>query len=554
MDTDKDMDPTATTASNDNDDSDNDESDARQSLYIGQVLFVALIAVHLGYLVYYYGYVWLFTKFQYDFTGWVPGPSVPAQYIDERYGWQWGVTCLMMLNFFPPLVGIWTLLRPTVEGRFHLHLVTTVIAVFFVGFALLWFFIVIWIFQNNSSFYPFSIANSVNYCCKLWGAVAGSGKCHNIADCIDLPTTPTIYLRGDFVFGQHLWSQLTNLGLLLLHWLGNYILRQYMSRLTMTDSTVLFGSASSSSSSKKRGTSSNKGLVTALHVINILYFIVIVFYLTFGLLTLDVRHTHEFPPTGPVGIRSARGSFESVGMIMSASVILIPALVLFAMLAEGKSGWLMLVFVLMILFTVVHLFSWMTMILSRGTANRPGFPNSLANHPLRCCAPDTMAAVNSECDNTALALPCTLPIPGHPGITTLPASSNDVPANPVHTFIFIAMFFFLVMDATLLALVFVAFLGSTRMRETQEAINEHIGAVIGYFSSSSGAASSFSGNAKWPNPSPSSSSSFSAAAHQTSTFSPTLLPTGANASVAQMPRASSVLVNRVPFSLPPGKK
>ena len=58
--------------------------------------------------------------------------------------------------------------------------------------------------------------------------------------------------------------------------------------------------------------------------------------------------------------------------------MVMPALVLVTMTVWQRRWLLYLVFALVVLLSLVHFFSFMTMIYSRGTANRPGQPNSMA--------------------------------------------------------------------------------------------------------------------------------------------------------------------------------
>ena len=82
-----------------------------------------------------------------------------------------------------------------------------------------------------------------------------------------------------------------------------------------------------------------------------------------------LRHTHQFPPSGPYGIRSARGTIEGVGLIMSAVVLFLPILTLCLEYAaehhpETKAATIAVLAALGVVFAV-SFFSFMTMIYAR---------------------------------------------------------------------------------------------------------------------------------------------------------------------------------------------
>ncbi len=203
-----------------------------------------------------------------------------------------------------------------------------------------------------------------------------------------------------------------------------------------------------------------------LHGVNTFYVALCCVLLIFGLLMLDVRYTHQYPAVGPEGIRSARNGAEAVGLVMSATVILMPALVLMAM-ALYETRWLLLIlFVVVLALMLVHVFAFMTMIYSRGTANRPGHPNSMANHPLRCCAEDTRIDPQSECDNAGL---CNLPVPQFPALV-LPLSSSQIPYVWTHVLIFWTMFVVLIFDVVLVVYLINLFVGRNTVRMAGSAV------------------------------------------------------------------------------------
>jgi hypothetical protein len=216
-------------------------------------------------------------------------------------------------------------------------------------------------------------------------------------------------------------------------------------------------------------------LYGALRGVNIVYVILICVYCVLGLLTLDIRYSHEFPPTGPIGIQSARSGFEAWGLVLSGSVVFVPALVLIVLFLSRKNyHGKLAVFAVIIVLSVMHLFVLMTIMYSRGTANQPGYPNSLANHPLRCCAGDVAAHPLSQCDNP-LAV-CVFPVAAFPTFVG-PLSSHDIPSNATHTLIFVCMLLFLIMDGVILVIVFVVHLGGD-IQKTIAATTTAINAFI----------------------------------------------------------------------------
>jgi len=134
--------------------------------------------------------------------------------------------------------------------------------------------------------------------------------------------------------------------------------------------------------------------------------------------------------------------------------------VLMAMAFSQKRWLLIVVFVVMLALVLVHFFSFTTMIYSRGTANTPGHPNSMANHPLRCCAGDVYADPSSDCDNAG---PCDLPVPQFPNIH-LPLSSSQIPYNSTHVLIFWMMFSLLILDIVTIVLLVNLYVGQNTVK------------------------------------------------------------------------------------------
>jgi hypothetical protein len=408
------------------------------------VIAIIVCMLSLGWLWYYFGYVWSFTKFQYEFTAWF-SPPAPGPIVDQRYNFQWIILLLPIFNLFPPFVGLWVLLKPTAVWRYDLHKICMLVAVIATGIALVYSILVIWILQNGSSVFPFSVANPAEYCCKYYA----SPHCHNFVDCVDLPTVPTIHLHTGRIFEHHILLGMPGC----IVWLTAQLVV-----FSMVRNYIAYQSPSSSPSSQTR---KQRGCVTALKVINFVYVMLLCVYFVFGLLVLDIRYSHEYPPTGPIGLQSGRTGLEAVGLVMSGGVVLVPAFVLLVMFLQQQRSYTgkVAVFVLIAALTVTHMFAFMTMMYSRGTGNQPGYPNSFANHPLRCCAGDVAANPLSQCDNPAAV--CVFPVAAFPSFVG-PLSSHVIPSNPVHTLIFVCMFLFLTMDAAILSIVFVAYLGAKK--------------------------------------------------------------------------------------------
>ena len=422
------------------------QGDDDESVGGSHLVAIVVCLLSLAWLWYYFGYVWTFTKFQNEYTQWF-SPPAPGPFVNQQFNFQWLTLAPLILNVFPPLVGLWILLKPAAVWRYDLHKICLLVAVMATIASLLFHILVTWIWENGSSLFPFSIANPVHYCCKWFGSVATSFHCHNFMDCVDLPTVPTIHLHTDKIFEQHILWGMPGCILFAVTQLVVYsMVRNYAPASVQVAPT-----------NRKQ-----RNLDFALRCINVVYVFLVCFYFAVGLLVLDIRYSHEFPPMGPIGIQSARSGIEAVGLVMSGGIVLVPALVLIVMFLGRKNYYGKLaVFVAILVLSVMHLFVFMTMMYSRGTANQPGYPNSLANHPLRCCAGDVAAHPLSQCDNPAAV--CVFPIADFPTFSG-PLSSHDIPSNSTHTLIFVCMFLFMAMDAAILAIVFVVYLGGNAKR------------------------------------------------------------------------------------------
>lgn len=344
---------------------------------VGVRLLVCVVCLaNLGWLVYYYGWVWTMTKHQYEYTDWSFSPVPdPNTWVDQRYNLDWTLYALMIFALFPVYVMFWTLGNPQSRLRYDIHAISIIAAVLVCVGLFLYYVLVVWMVENGSSLWPFSLANPVTYCCKFYGAVMSSHKCHNYHDCVDLPTTPTIRLPTDEIFEQHLLSIAVIFGFLILQVFVNAMMRSYVQNQPQ-DTTPTTSTQSQDQNLPLAGDLGASAIPDMgpyfLHGMNVVYVALVCVFLTCGLLVLDVRYTHEFPASGPIGTHSARHGVEAVGLVMSATVIVLPAIVLM-FLAFSETRWLViLLFVLLMALVMVHLFAFATMIYSRGTANGPG--------------------------------------------------------------------------------------------------------------------------------------------------------------------------------------
>ena len=185
------------------------------SIIWSKALVIVFSMGQLAYLIYYYGWLWLMLKFQYEYTQWL-GVPIPGPLINQQYNLQWIFMTFMAFQIFPPFAGLWMLKSPTNWARNDAYRWTASIAAVICVACFLFFFVWAWIFQNNSTFYPFSIVNDVEYCCKYWGDVAASLHCSNNNNCIDLPLPDDIYLNSKSIFRGILWG----FGILLLFNIG----------------------------------------------------------------------------------------------------------------------------------------------------------------------------------------------------------------------------------------------------------------------------------------------------------------------------------------------
>ena len=460
--------------------------DAQATISTAAIAIVVLSVLQYAYMTYYFGWVWFNLPFKREYTQ-AFSPPAPGPLVDARYGLQWLVIALMGFNALTPLTAAWLLHSPENTARKDIYRFTGAFAVLVCVGVGLWSLLYIFVFQNNSTFFPFSVANEVNFCCKYWGAVFADHGCHNFNDCVDLPPVPTISLHTNPYFVKHLWgcAFLTAFSIAHVFMSGaqNYYQQNYNEVIDALGEQEEGGGGTKSayprtgpfSYYQTRPTQYTRNGRIALHVFNSIYLVMALCYLVFLVLVLTPRYSHEWPPTGPIGIQDGRVTFQVIGIIMSSTVILIPFLVLLAMWAQGNYPGLVTILVVFMLLATCHVLAFMTMITTRGTANLPGVPNNLANHPLRCCAPDVYSDPTSQCDN---AIACVLPFDGYPQWTTLPTSSADIPYNSTHTGMFVMMIFFLILDFIIAVLLFVTFLGRAVLKNVNNTFATNVGALV----------------------------------------------------------------------------
>lgn len=460
--------------------------DAQNSVSAASIVIVVVSVLQYAYMTYYFGWVWFNLPFKHEYTQ-AFSPPAPGPLVDARYGLQWLVIALMAFNALLPMTAMWFLSLPQNISRQDIYLWTGAVSVLVCAGVGVWSLAYMFVFQNNNTFFPFSVVNEVNFCCKYWGSVFADHGCHNFNDCVDLPTVPTISLHTNPHFVKHMWACAFLAAFAVLHVFLSRMHYYYVNNYnTLLDTQDTSPSSSSSGGSsyptsgpfsfyQTRPTQYTKNGRIALHVFNSIYLVMALCYLVFFALILTPRYSHEWPPVGPIGIQDGRSVFQSIGIVMSTTVILIPFLVLLAMWAQGNYPGLVTILVVFMLLATCHVFAFMTMITTRGNANQPGVPNNLANHPLRCCAPDVYSDPTSQCDNAG---PCTLPFDGYPQWTTLPTSSADIPYNPTHTGMFVMMIFFLILDFIIAVLLFVTFLGRAVLNNVNSTFAANVGVLL----------------------------------------------------------------------------
>lgn len=135
---------------------------------VGVRLMVCVVCLaNIGYLVYYYGWVWTMTHHQHEYTSWnfAPVPD-PASWIDQRFNLDWTLYALMIFQLFPVYIVFWILINPQSRLRYDIHALSIIAALVVCVGLILWYVLVVWIVENNSTLWPWSVSNSVDFCCK----------------------------------------------------------------------------------------------------------------------------------------------------------------------------------------------------------------------------------------------------------------------------------------------------------------------------------------------------------------------------------------------------
>lgn len=445
----------------------------RESLFWGKLAILVVVVLHLGFLVYYFGWVFTLIKFQDEYTGWVTPPP-PGVFIQRAWqDWQWYCVMWLVLNVFPPFATMLAINNVYVRVRSDFSRLVSMVTLI-VTFLVLGALIAMWLL-GNSQFVPFNIAHSDDYCCRYYGSVAGSGRCRNTGECTDAPSA-TVQLALNTPFVHLIVGPVFLILFCALEYGVIDAVRTYARALKNSGQTDVWHSKFLRAWKKIPGLAK-----FALTLAILAYIALIVCYVLLGPLSIDIRHTHQYPAVGPTGIQSARDSVAITGIVISMTILLMPFLAMLSVHVTGRTGWSFLVAACMITLVALHIFSFMTMVYTRGTANTPGQPNNIANSELYCCVPEVYNNPLSQCDNNG---PCVLPLASHPDVTVLPAFARDLQPNKVHTIMLSFMAGFVGLDLVLIALVLITSMWTTvskaiSVRKTVDHIASYIASPIG---------------------------------------------------------------------------
>lgn len=232
-----------------------------------------VVCANLGYCFYYFGVVWLWTPFQYEYTQMWNSPS-PGPFIDYTTGtWTYWVLSWQIFQLFPVPALVYSMVRPESFFRMTIHRVSiAVAAIIDIGvFIFLIFFV--WIPATNSCVFPYSIANSENMCCVKYGCMASSYACHNFNPCTDFP--PMGQLHANPVFVQHIWAIFVFLLFALMH--------------VFCAAMIYFFSYNASNVVTRPNNVYNKRGARAIRIIMVVMFLFICLYYTLGILPITLR-------------------------------------------------------------------------------------------------------------------------------------------------------------------------------------------------------------------------------------------------------------------------
>lgn len=267
------QDPSAEEENEDSDASAGTPISDTESVSWGVAFQWIVLWANLGYCFYYFGVVWLWTPFQYEYTQMWNSPS-PGPFIDYTTGtWTYWVLSWQIFQLFPVPALVYSMVRPESFFRMTIHRVSiAVAAIIDIGvFIFLIFFV--WIPATNSCVFPYSIANSENMCCVKYGCMASSYACHNFNPCTDFP--PMGQLHANPVFVQHIWAIFVFLLFALMH--------------VFCAAMIYFFSYNASNVVTRPNNVYNKRGARAIRIIMVVMFLFICLYYTLGILPITLR-------------------------------------------------------------------------------------------------------------------------------------------------------------------------------------------------------------------------------------------------------------------------
>jgi hypothetical protein len=409
---------------------------AFESLYSAQLLLGLFIFIHLGLLLYLFGWIFTQLKFQNEYTGWVTPPA-PGPYIMAAWSHYWFFypVMLLLLHVLVPVACLFAFNNIYSQIRMDIARLGSLLG-FWITIGIFACFIVMW-FMKNSPYFPFNPASSDDYCLAYYGSVASSGHCRNVADAIGRPS-------GSIVLGANeIFKQLfATTGILIVVTFAEIFLVDAIR--SYSRGILNAGLIDVQHTNFRRGTRNTpKTLRWMLTLVSLAYLGLIIAYFLTGPLLLDLRHTTQFPATGPVGLHSARTGFTLAGFMCLATIIFMPVLVLLSVRFTGQRGQSQVIIAAMLILLALHCFGMMTVAQARATGNAPGNPNNPSNSKEYCCIPEVFNDPASQCDNSA-----SCPAPDKPTLL------NQLESNTPHTTIFAMSFVFIGLDIALITLVY----------------------------------------------------------------------------------------------------
>lgn len=289
-----------------------------ESMTAVQVIVGILCIIHVGLMVYLFGGIFSLLKFQREYTGWVtpppPGSRIMASW--SHYWYFYPIAALLLQLVVVPFVlftlnNVYSRIRVDVARLF----VTVGIIVNGLVFAAL---VVMWVF-SNSSYFPFNPASSDDYCLAFYGSVAASGHCRNIADAVGRPSA-TIVLGLNETFKQLFATTIVSGAVLCGLWYFVDTLRSYSASVAAT------GVPDKQHLLIQRAVRNTPGYLRwPFTILVIVYVLTVMAYFLSGPLLLDIRHTTQYPATGPIGVQSGRTGLVIAGLVCLATALLVPS-------------------------------------------------------------------------------------------------------------------------------------------------------------------------------------------------------------------------------------